>query len=535
LGTRTARAGRGAKGAEERPGIGLAHAAAPTYAEGLQASFVMAMIMPINTNTTIATCIQIHVGDMIGHSLPGLCSRAYRREQPHRRTIIADMAAGPGARTASRPHRLIVAVGACLLALSLLGWLAAGNATASVPLGGVNIPGVRGDASLQEADSSIAQAAALHARVVRTDVAWSAFEPQGPGQIDPGSQAFTDRLIEDAAAAGIRVILELDSTPCWASSAPSALLSGCRPSRPNGATSWPPTAAGNRAFATFAAYLAARYGSRLAAIEVWNEPDQANELYFAGPNKPKLYAALLRTAYPAIKAADPSVPVLGGSLVGPNGEFLKKLYAAGIKGFYNGLSVHYYTLTLGAVRKIHEVQLANHDKTPLWLDEFGWSSCWPRERIQQEQGCVTPQVQAANLANTYRSLARTPYVSAVVSYKLRDSAAENFGLTATSGALKPSFAAFAGALASPFGAISRVTLKLRRKGARVVASGSGPVGDYMHLEVISAGVLRYQALFTLDRFNDFSISLPAALGTRGLQVRVYQFWAGPGKGARKSI
>jgi len=30
---------------------------------------MMAMIIPISTKTTIATCIQIHVGDMTGDSL----------------------------------------------------------------------------------------------------------------------------------------------------------------------------------------------------------------------------------------------------------------------------------------------------------------------------------------------------------------------------------------------------------------------------------------------------------------------------------
>jgi len=32
----------------------------------------MAMTIPISTNTTIATCIQIHVGDTAIESLPGL-------------------------------------------------------------------------------------------------------------------------------------------------------------------------------------------------------------------------------------------------------------------------------------------------------------------------------------------------------------------------------------------------------------------------------------------------------------------------------
>ena len=32
---------------------------------------------------------------------------------------------------------------------------------------------------------------------------------------------------------------------------------------------------------------------------------------------------------------------------------------------------------------------------------------------------MTPQIQAANLTNTFRSLARTPYVAAEVVYKLQ--------------------------------------------------------------------------------------------------------------------
>ncbi len=210
---------------------------------------------------------------------------------------------------------------------------------------------------------------------------------------------FTDRLVGDAAAAGIRVIMTADSTPCWASSAPKSLLQRCKPLRASTANGWPPRAPAD--YAAFVAFLAKRYGTQLAAIEVWNEPDQSNEAYFAGPNKPTRYAAILRTAYPAIKAAGPNVSVLAGALVGSNGVFLRDLYAAGIKGYYDGLAVHYYNLTLASLRAIHEVQLANGDTTPLWLDEFGWSSCWPRQRVQQEQACVTAPTQAANLANIF--------------------------------------------------------------------------------------------------------------------------------------
>ncbi len=428
---------------------------------------------------------------------------------------------------------------AVVLALGALALTAPpGNAAQTKPaqatsalLGGVDIPGVSGRASLASADRTIAAAHALHAKVVRTEVPWAAFEPTH-GRIDPSVQAYSDRLVTDAAAAGIGVIMVVDSTPCWTSSAPAALLGACGPGG-SAANAWPPV--DPAAYAAFVAYLAQRYGPHLAAIEVWNEPDQSNEAYFAGPEKAARYAALLRAAYPAIKAADASLPVLAGSLVGSNGAFLRLLYAAGIKGYYDGLSVHFYTLTLGSLRSIRETQLANGDHAPLWLDEFGWTSCWPHERIEQEQGCVTPQIQARNLSDTLRTLARTPFVAAAIAYKLQDSRAEDFGMLSAGGARKPAFSAFVGALSAPFGATSSVTLKLRRKGANILATGSGPVGDFMRLEVFSGGRLRYWVLFTLNRFDEYALTLPAALGTHGLRVRVFQYWSGLANAAQKQI
>jgi hypothetical protein len=340
-------------------------------------------------------------------------------------------------------------------------------------------------------------------------------------------------VIADAAAAGIGVIATVRSTPCWASSAPEAMLKLCTAARPTQANAWPPRDPAS--YASFVAYLAQRYGSRLAAIEIWNEPDQSNELYFAGPEKAKRYTALVRAAYPAIKLANPAVPVLAGSLVGANGVFLRALYAAGMRGYYDGLAVHFYTLTLASLRAIRQVQLENGDSKPLWLDEFGWSSCWPRHRIQEEQACVTPQVQAADMVNIFRSLARTPYVAAEVIFQLRDSTTEDFGVLGSNSVPKPSFLSLAGVLASPFARPSRVTLRLVRRHGHVVASGAGPVGDFMQLEVFKHGVLRYRAVFVLDRFNRYSIAIPRVLGTGGLLVRTYQYWTGPGAAAQKHI
>jgi polysaccharide biosynthesis protein PslG len=424
-----------------------------------------------------------------------------------------------------------VALALCLGVLAVLAVLA--SAAAASPLGGVNLGGPDGGLKLSRADQEIAQAHALHAKLVRIEATWAVFEPTGSGQIDPKAMAFTDRLVADAAAAGMQVIMLVDGTPCWASSAPASLRSSCVPGLPSKASSWPP--AHPPAYATFVAYLAQRYGAHLAGIEVWNEPDQANEAYFAGPHKAQRYAALLKAAYPAIKQADPRVAVLAGSLVGSNGAFLRALYAAGIKGFYDGLAVHFYTLTLAALRATHEVQLANGDATPLWLDEFGWTSCWPQRRIQQEQACVTPSTQAANFRDIFRSLANTPYVAAEVFFKLQDSSGENFGALNARGARKPSFATLSSVFVSPLGSPSKVTLNLAARGGSVVASGSGPVGDFMQLEALQGGVPRFRALFTLDRFNRYRLVLPRVLGASGLQVRVFQRWTGTSRGASKNI
>ena len=90
-------------------------------------------------------------------------------------------------------------------------------------------------------------------------------------------------------------------------------------------------------------------------------------------------------------------------------------------------------------------------------------------------------------------------------------------------------------LANPFANPSGVTLSLSRHHGGVLAKGEGPVGDYMQLEAFQGKVLRYRALFTLNRFNRYAIPLPRVLGTSGLTVRVYQYWQGSGGDAQRSI
>jgi Ni/Co efflux regulator RcnB len=387
-----------------------------------------------------------------------------------------------------------------------------------------------------EVDHEVSEAKALHAQVVRINLSWASLQPDGPGTLAPGPLAAVDSVINAASAAGLKVVAVVQSSPCWASSAPAAEELECVAGKASTASAWPPS--NPSYYGDFVAELAHRYGNALAAIEVWNEPDYNGENYLAGPDKAEEYARILKAAYPAIKSADPNIAVLAGALVGSNGVFLRDLYAEGIQGYYDGLAVHYYTLTISALRGIHEAQLQAGDNKPLWLDEFGFPSCTPGQTEfseQAEQACVTPQLQALNVANIVHLVVRLPYVAAAILYKMRDTVGNEFGVLTASGARKPSFDALASAFATPFAQPSPVILHLGPESNGIVAFGSGPVGSVMELEAFKDGHMLYGQTFTLNTSNAFSTRLPVSLGTTGVTVRLYPFGTTPSTAAQLTI
>lgn len=144
-------------------------------------------------------------------------------------------------------------------------------------------------------------------------------------------------------------------------------------------------------YATFAAAVAQRYGSQIAAYEIWNEP---NAVTFLAPSNPGAYTAMLKAAYTAIKAVSPNATVIAGVLgavttvpgmsLAPQ-QFLAGMYAAGAQGFFDALSFHPYNYTLpfsaGAgvtnspleqVKALYALMAANGDSAlKIWATEFG--------------------------------------------------------------------------------------------------------------------------------------------------------------------
>jgi hypothetical protein len=413
------------------------------------------------------------------------------------------------------------------LAIAVAATAVAPTAAAMVPNYGVDISSltVQMDSPVQ-LYSDLDHAHQLHADIVRTEFQWRAFQPNGPGSLDPTATKIADEFFARARRLHIKVLLTLEGTPCWASSAPANLLAGCVSTDPGPpAASYPPADPGT--YARFAAMLAARYGRDLAAIEIWNEPDHQDQYYFAGPDKPRHYAAILRATYPAIKHADRHIQVLAGSLVGANGAFLSALYANGVKGYYDAISVHYYDIVLGSIRAIRSTQLHHGDYKPIWLDEFGWTTCAPQS-TQGGHACVTDRVQASDLSDVFAELSRASYVKGAVIYGLTDYAQYDFGLLTVNQRRKPAFGVVSRIFATHHARLAPVQIHSRIGGGRVTIYGSTPAGDAMELDASIGSSLRWKVTFDPNRFNRFTIRLPASLGTHGINVHVFQYWTGEG-------
>jgi hypothetical protein len=255
--------------------------------------------------------------------------------------------------------------------------------------------------------------------LVRFSVDWSQLQPR---DVDQAYLGRIDQMMNWASACGIKVILDLVGSPCWAI-APA-------PCRGN---SWIFTPPRGGAFEAITRFLLARYPS-LYALEVWNEPNYA---FWHGT--PDQYGALVTEALTARNSLGSRTRILAGALLLdgfnylPGLSYLEELYQAGMRG-EDGISIHPYSMgceynvTCGifmnpgpygtpfraAIKAAHEVMLRYGDRAPIYLTEFGFATC------PAHPSCVPEPTAAVWLARSFQIAARIPYVAGLTAFSMRD-------------------------------------------------------------------------------------------------------------------
>lgn len=184
-----------------------------------------------------------------------------------------------------------------------------GAAGASDPAFGVLaiIPGSSGSTSDPAAISAIANAGA---RYMRTNLSWSDFEPS------PGSLSFDtprDRTIAEIEAAGLRLFPTLSVGRGWMNGdPPGAVVGGSQSYPPDDLEMvWSDEYGYSRGYYNFVYQLVSRYRGHFNYVAVENEAN--SKLFWGGTAED--YVRLAKTAYKAIKAADPSVRVVDSGAV----------------------------------------------------------------------------------------------------------------------------------------------------------------------------------------------------------------------------
>lgn len=208
---------------------------------------------------------------------------------------------------------------------------------------------------------------------------WGYYEPE-KGRFD---WSHPDLVVNHAVAQGLEVIARIDFVPGWA--------------RPEDTTFRYLPEDSFDDYADFVCAFVEHFRGRVKYVVVWNEPNLAFEWGYRLPD-PESYTRLLQRTYDRAKEANPEVIVLAAGLaptLAPPGsewgmddiEFLRRMYAAGARGSFDGLAIHAYGWTLppdlppasdslgfSRAELLHQVMQENGDgDLPCLITEAGWN------------------------------------------------------------------------------------------------------------------------------------------------------------------
>ena len=261
--------------------------------------------------------------------------------------------------------------------------------------------------------------------VFRAQITWASVEPKAPPSTNRRNHTYNwdryDRLFEQAAKNGVRIVPVLLGSPSWASPDTRWL-----PVKSKSGTSY---AWKRQAFYDFAMAATKRYGSngefwaerraefgigtpgalRARHWQVWNEPNLKN--YWWNDPDAAEYAQLLRSTAPALKAGDPNAVVVAAGLPWSSyatmtpPQFIERMFAN--RATADIVAIHPYGRTpdsvMGGVRATRTSVNKYRPRSPIWLTEFGWASSGPSSTFR-----VSEATQARYLRETYRKLWAEP-------------------------------------------------------------------------------------------------------------------------------
>ena len=306
----------------------------------------------------------------------------------------------------------------------------AGAATVSGPDVGVQFHATWSDYTDEQRLAVLDKMAAAGLTWVRIDLGWASFQETSRTSYSSWYVRRADFVIDAARARGLKVLATIWRTPAWANGGQSAIV--------------PPTDAAD--FGNFSRWAADHFRGRVAAWEIWNEPNHRG--FFTGSAAD--YVRLLRTAYPSIKAVDPLARVVFGGPSYNDTTWLAQAYDAGARGYFDVMATHPYMgvadlppetpddgtpWTLAHVGAVHHLMEARGDGAKeIWFTEMGWSSHdnWPG--VDNWDRGVTPAQQAEYAVRAIDFVrANFPYVTNMFWYRDRNGASgdaqlDNYGL-----------------------------------------------------------------------------------------------------------
>jgi hypothetical protein len=169
---------------------------------------------------------------------------------------------------------------------------------------------------------------------VKQTFAWEDVEPaRGDWRFGPA-----DNLLGQTEARGLQVIARLSDTPEWARGPQGTAVEAI--------TDTPPADPAD--YGAYCGEIATRYRGRIAAYQIWNEPNLSREWGGHAPDAAG-YTALLAACSAAIRAADPDAVLISAGLA-PTGNtderalrddiYLQQMYDAGFQQYVDAVGVH---------------------------------------------------------------------------------------------------------------------------------------------------------------------------------------------------